>query len=269
MNTVVEEFRPSVSRGIRFHTASVRIDDRSGREESAVVVQVCAIDGRELWVGRRRRDALALPALEIRLDAIGEPVDGAPDTHYFARAVGGVAFDRDDAYVVTLRRLLADPVMRHLAASFASILAEPASADMPFAEFAASAMQAYVASRLTFARTAERPRGGLAPWQQRRASELLLARIGRHVPIAELAAVCRLSVSHFVRAFRQSMGLPPHQWIVMRRVDLSKDLLAERAARPLAEIALACGFADQSHFTRTFSRIVGMTPGAWRRCALE
>lgn len=282
MNTVVEEFRiPTRSRDAfvdtgmrgldrpaaqrnRFSTATVL----AGRlETSAVVVQVCAIEGREIWVGRLSEPAHALHRLAIRLSTIGEPLDGAPAMRYLVRAGGGLAFDHDDAYGATLLRLLADPVMGHLAASLAPTLAEPARADMPFADFAASAMQAYVASRLTFSRTAERKRGGLAPWQQRLASELLLARIGRHVPVTELAAVCRLSVSHFVRAFRQSTGLPPHQWIVMRRVDLSKDLLAKGAMRPLAEIALACGFADQSHFTRTFSRIVGMTPGAWRRCA--
>ena len=272
MNSVVEESRVRASfreHGIGFCAASfVQSDATTGRgERCGIVVQVCAIEGRELWVGRLVQPTHELPRLPTRLSVIGEPIDGAHDMRYLVREGYAAASDPDDAYVTTLRRLLADPVMRHLAASLASTLAEPAAADIPFAEFAVSAIQAYVASRLTFARSAARKRGGLAPWQQRRASELLLARIGRHVPITELAATCRLSVSHFVRAFRQSTGLPPHQWIVMRRVNLSKDLLVEGTARPLAEIALACGFADQSHFTRTFSRIVGMTPGAWRRCA--
>ncbi len=261
--------RPPEARGTGIFSARVLTNGTPENETGhadAIVMQVCAIEGRELWVGRLAESAHALPRLSIGLTAISEPLDGAPNLRYFVRARDDSAFAVHGAYGSTSRRLLADPVMRHLAASLALTLTEPTSTDISFAEFAVSAIQAYAASRLMFARTAERKRGGLAPWQQRRASELLLARIGRHVPIADLAAGCRLSVSHFVRAFRQSMGLPPHRWIVMRRIDLSKDLLVESAARSLAEIALACGFADQSHFTRTFSRIVGMTPGAWRRC---
>lgn len=272
MSIVVEESRAwRAHRGARFGFASVVARDAANAtaraDSGAIVVQVCAIEGLELWIGCLCQSLHALPRLATKLTPVGEPLDGIPAMRYLLRAGDKLAFDAEAPGRTALRRLLADPVMRHLAASLASTLAEPAVADMPFAEFAASAMQAYLASRLTFARTAERKRGGLAPWQQRRASEVLLARIGRHVPIAELAAACRLSVSHFVRAFRQSTGVPPHQWIVMRRVDLSKDLLIEDATRPLAEIALTCGFADQSHFTRTFARIVGMTPGAWRRCA--
>jgi AraC-like DNA-binding protein len=60
------------------------------------------------------------------------------------------------------------------------------------------------------------------------------------------------------------MGIAPHRWLLNRRVELAKDLLRDRESS-LSEIALRCGFADQSHFTRVFTRRAGVSPGSWRR----
>ena len=73
-----------------------------------------------------------------------------------------------------------------------------------------------------------------------------------------------LSPSHFARAFRGSTGMPPHRWLLNRRIEKAKDALHNTQAS-LAAVATACGFADQSHFTRVFTRFVGISPGAWRR----
>jgi AraC-like DNA-binding protein len=117
-------------------------------------------------------------------------------------------------------------------------------------------------------RTAEPRRpartSGLAPWQLRRAKEMLLADVSEHLPLAAVAAACRISVSHFARAFRVSTGVPPHQWLIAARVSNARDLLAQ-SETPLAEIATMCGFADQSHFSRLFARAHGTSPGSWRR----
>jgi AraC family transcriptional regulator len=107
-------------------------------------------------------------------------------------------------------------------------------------------------------------RGGLAPWQMRRTAQVLNERLDSKVTLARLAAECGLSVAHFSRAFKQATGRPPHRWLVEQRVEHAKRLLVT-SALPLAEIAAICGFADQSHFTRVFSRLVGSGPGAWRR----
>jgi AraC-like DNA-binding protein len=80
----------------------------------------------------------------------------------------------------------------------------------------------------------------------------------------EIARACGLSVGHFSRAFRRSMGLPPHAWLLQRRVEAAKAMLRRRE-ESLSLIALACGFADQSHLTRVFTRHVGLSPGAWRK----
>jgi AraC family transcriptional regulator len=107
-------------------------------------------------------------------------------------------------------------------------------------------------------------RGGLAPWQLRRAKEMICSRLGQAVPLAELARAVNVSPGHFVRAFKQSTGQPPHRWLVEQRIEKAKQLLVNTSLS-LAEIALACGFSDQSHFARAFSRAMHTSPSAWRR----
>jgi AraC-like DNA-binding protein len=109
---------------------------------------------------------------------------------------------------------------------------------------------------------------GLAPWQLKRATELLSDNLDGEVSLGVIANACELSLSHFSRAFRESTGQAPHQWLLHRRVNAAKDCL-RRQGLSLAEIAIACGFADQSHMTRVFTRLVGVSPGAWRRSLSE
>jgi len=106
--------------------------------------------------------------------------------------------------------------------------------------------------------------GGLAPWQLRRAMDFMRADLSGNISLEQLASVCDLSVNYFARAFKKCTGVPPHQWLVEMRLEKAKDLLLNTKTR-LAEVAVACGFADQSHLTKTFVRATGNTPGAWRR----
>ena len=107
-------------------------------------------------------------------------------------------------------------------------------------------------------------RGGLAAWQERRAKELLDSRLSGDLSLQELAAECGLSASHFSRAFKASTGMTPSAWLQQRRLEAALRLL-QSSAMPLATVALACGFADQSHLTRVFKRAYGVPPGEWRR----
>lgn len=110
--------------------------------------------------------------------------------------------------------------------------------------------------------------GGLAPWQERRAKEIMRARLSSSLTIADIAAECKLTPSHFARSFRRSTGVAPHEFLSQLRIDEAKRLLLGTKL-PLADIALICGFGDQSYFTRVFSRQVGASPGAWRRARSE
>lgn len=106
--------------------------------------------------------------------------------------------------------------------------------------------------------------GGLGNWQKRRAEELLRENLDGSLNLSLLAAECRLSVSHFARAFKVTFGMSAHQWLIQRRIERALELLANSEAT-LADIALQSGFGDQAAFTRTFHRVVGATPGLWRR----
>jgi AraC family transcriptional regulator len=113
------------------------------------------------------------------------------------------------------------------------------------------------------ARTAP-DRGGLACWQVRRSKEVMLGNIDSNISLARVAKECRLSKSQFGRAFKQTLGRPPHRWLLEQRVEKAKGLLVTPRI-PISEIALGAGFTDQAHFTRVFSSVTGTTPGAWRR----
>lgn len=109
-----------------------------------------------------------------------------------------------------------------------------------------------------------RYRGGLAPAALRRVTSYIEQHLARGVCLQELAAIAGLSSCHFARAFKQSTGLPPHRYLLDRRIARAM-LLIGQSARPLAQIGLEVGFFDQSHFTRWFTRLAGNTPRAYRR----
>jgi AraC-like DNA-binding protein len=104
---------------------------------------------------------------------------------------------------------------------------------------------------------------GLSPGAKRRVLEYMDAHFDEQLTLESLARVAGLSVHHFARAFRQSTGEPPHQYLLRRRIDRATELL-KQPELPLSEIALAVGFSDHSHFARHFRRLVGMTPRAAR-----
>jgi len=108
------------------------------------------------------------------------------------------------------------------------------------------------------------PRGGFAAWQSRRLAAYVDANLAGKIVIKDLAATLHVSVGHFCRAFKQTFGVPARVWIRQRRVEFAQGLMLTTGAS-LSEIALSCGMSDQSHFTRSFRRIVGETPSSWRQ----
>jgi AraC family transcriptional regulator len=113
-------------------------------------------------------------------------------------------------------------------------------------------------------RTSGAPRrGGLSPRNMRQVRDFILEHLAEDIRLDDLASLTGLNCKHFVRAFKQSTGLPPHQYLIVQRIEAAKHGLLDGGAS-LADIAVRCGFADQSHFTATFRKIVGVPPGAWR-----
>jgi AraC-like DNA-binding protein len=106
-------------------------------------------------------------------------------------------------------------------------------------------------------------RGGLAPARANRICEYIDSHLQENIALKVLAEIAQLSVHHFARAFHQSLGIPPHNYIVQRRVEHAQQLL-RNTDLPLSEIAIAAGFADQSHLARHFRTIIGVSPSLAR-----
>jgi AraC family transcriptional regulator len=107
-------------------------------------------------------------------------------------------------------------------------------------------------------------RGGLPAWQARRVFAHVEANLCRRIPIQELARLLSLSASHFCRAFKSTFGVSPRDYVLRRRIEVAQGLMLT-TSEPLSSIAVRCGMCDQPHFTRSFNRVVGETPYAWRR----
>lgn len=106
-------------------------------------------------------------------------------------------------------------------------------------------------------------KGGLSPFNIRKICQHIDAHLPGDLSVTSLAEMAGLSPFHFARCFRVSLGLPPHQYVLERRLRAAKALLSQQEA-PLATIAQRSGFQSQSRFTTVFRQKVGMTPGAYR-----
>ena len=105
---------------------------------------------------------------------------------------------------------------------------------------------------------------GLSPTDTRRLVTFIHDNLDGSLSLETMAALVSISPHHFALRFRQTLGLPPHQYVTGQRVERARHLL-QNGKTPLAEIARAVGFASQSHFTHHFKRIVGVAPGQYRR----
>ena len=111
---------------------------------------------------------------------------------------------------------------------------------------------------------AHQPVHGLAPWQARRVADHVQAHLDTPIRVEDMARLIRLSTSYFSRAFRLSFSMSPHAYVIALRLARARDLLLG-SDEQMIQIAMACGFADQAHFSRVFHREMGCAPGRWRR----
>ena len=158
-----------------------------------------------------------------------------------------------------------DPIMFHFAKIMECALARPSEASVLFLDHMFEAVCIHIAK--TYAGLEDRHlprRGGLSPRQEARIKALLLNDLRGNIGLKDLAASCDMSRGHFIRAFKQSFKFPPHRWLLIKRIERAQSLL-RCSEDPISQIALECGFADQSHLTRVFSKSVGVSPAVWRR----
>jgi AraC family transcriptional regulator len=108
------------------------------------------------------------------------------------------------------------------------------------------------------------PQKGLPPRQLQRAIDYIKSHLHENLQLAKIAEVTGFSTTYFCTLFRQSVGVTPHQYVLQQRIERAK-LLLQQSQLELADIAIQCGFANQSHFTRHFRQIVGVTPKIYQR----
>jgi AraC family transcriptional regulator len=229
----------------------------------------------DIWIdGHHSRLEAARPGDTFVYDLSSQPVANLMPPFDFARFYLPVRTMDQLAYDCGLRpvrRLLTststpahDPIMYGLAHAVASALEDPNACSALFLDAVALAFHAHA---INVYGGAVGKRGatlsGLAPWQFRRIEAFIEAHLDGDPSIIDLARECGLSSSHFARAFSRTTGMPPHRWLMKRRVERAKHLLATGELE-LAQIALACGFVDQSHLNRVFTRFEGCAPGRWR-----
>ncbi|WP_171060466.1 helix-turn-helix domain-containing protein [Poseidonocella sp. HB161398] len=244
----------------------------SGQDGFLVDIHMRAQRMHRLWRGDRlwAEGPLAEGAVSIRDLRPGwrEACSAPPDAVRFR-----IPFDALRAFAVSAGRPefarlgsahgIGDPSLHGLARALGPALEDPGSASRLFLDQMGLAVLAHLVQRHGGLRLRVPRKGGLAPWQEARATEVLAAHLSGQVALADLAAACGLSQSHFGRAFKTSFGKTPLRWLTEYRIARARDLL--RSGMPVAEIAPRCGFADQSHLTRVFSAIMGEAPASWRR----
>ena len=156
-----------------------------------------------------------------------------------------------------------DEVVRGIGQSIAPLFERPDEVSPLFLDQLDLALLAHLAQNYGGVHFPTRKKGTLATWQQQRATEFLTSHFDSQFSISTLAGVCELSRSYFMKSFKDTFGRSPHRWLMEYRVVLAKEKLNSDV--PIADIAVFCGFSDQSHMTRVFSEIAGVSPGSWRR----
>jgi AraC family transcriptional regulator len=227
----------------------------------------------ELWLGGKPVPVGPLPVATISVvDLEQEP------TAFYGGVLESlqIYFPRDslsamanDSSAPMIRDLIVpngtvDPVAYQLSLMMQVAITRPKEANLLFLSGLMEALYGHLSEKYGNLSLKHRGcKGGLAPWQLARAKELIDTNLSGAVSLSFLATECGMSTNHFARAFKKSIGFPPHRWLLLRRVEVAKGLL-ESGSMSMSDIASITGFSDQSHFTRVFSELVGVTPRAWK-----
>jgi AraC family transcriptional regulator len=245
-------------------------------EQHGLVVALRPMFGRCTRMGGERNAPHTAPIGAISL--IPQGVDHwaawgcRKETAYFALDPGRLVqvaadhFDRDTVDLRVSNRVTVDPVLLQLATLLKGELASGGPATELWTDSLATLVAIHLLRRYSAVEAKPRPtlRHALTPRALSRVLSLMHDRLAETVSVAELAAEARLSPSAFIRNFKAQTGATPHRHLVNLRVEKARALLLN-SDLPLAEVALASGFTDQSHMTHVFRRTNNPTPGQLRR----
>jgi AraC family transcriptional regulator len=230
--------------------------------------------GGRLWLSGKlvptgKRPSGGVTILDLEQDPIAffpNPIDVVQ--FYIPRqALDEFAYENRTATVNTLRwpHCGMDTTLKPLGMAVLSAMQNSSPAPKIFLDYMGQTILAHATSAYGGTPASpDSPRGHLGPCQARRAKEFLSANLYRDIPLASVAAECNLSVSHFAHAFRRTFGRSPHRWLMERRINAVQNLLLS-SQLTLAEVASKCGFADQPALNKCFKRVLGETPGQWRK----
>ena len=160
----------------------------------------------------------------------------------------------------------ADPVLAHLGEAIGEVVKDGETASSLFVDPLVKAIANRFIALNGKGRSpvATRRRSQLSARQVRNLRDFVEMELHGDIRLDRMAVVCGLSTEYFVRLFKATLGVSPYQYVIDRRVERAKALLAEDG-QSLAEIAVACGFSHQEHISRMFRRFTGVTPGQFRR----
>lgn len=256
---------------------STEVTNPSLRENGfMIVIQIRGTNSRELWLDGKpiRTEPLGAGGVvfhDLRQCPQFYFHDPLDSVNYFLsrKTLNAIADDANASRISDLKFTpgvaVADRVVENLTRLLLPAFNNADQVSQLFADHISLALGSHIAQTYGGMKSAAAPwRGGLAAWQERRAKELMSANLRGDLSAGDIAKACSLSAGHFARAFRHSTGLSPHQWLQRHRIS-EAHILLRNPSLSLAEIARACGFSDQSHFTKAYTRLRGISPGAWRR----
>ncbi len=184
---------------------------------------------------------------------------------YIAPALGSPNGAEPEKLELTPRLHFNDPAVLATAAKLRELLVREGAHDTLYAETLGALLVLELARggwRVTNGGT--RSVGGLSAAHVRVLCAFIHDHLAEDITLGTLAALVGLSPFHLARAFKQTLGMPPHRYLLRARVEHAKGMLAG-SRLPITEVALIAGFASSSHFASTFRRLTGMTPRGYRR----
>ena len=157
-----------------------------------------------------------------------------------------------------------DPLVESLALSVRDAMSDTTPGTPVYVDYLSRVLAARLLRRYSWRNVpAQSACGALTRQQMSMVEDFIEEHLAESLSLDDLAAACDLSPSYFARRFKMSTGMPPHQYLIQKRVERAKRLL--RTASPIVEVALDCGFSHQEHLTNVFRRFTGQTPAAYRR----